>query len=72
MATRETQVGEADVVALLEAAQAQLDQAERLRIRRIEEARALGVTWERIGAALGMSGEGARRAFLRSRPDPAG
>lgn len=66
MARRATEISQEDAMALLAAVQARRDEATHLRITRIEEARALGVSWERIGEAMNMTGEGARRLLKRA------
>jgi hypothetical protein len=67
MARRATEITEQDALELLSGIQAQLDADTKLRITRIEEARAFGVSWARIGDALGMTAEGARQILHRAR-----
>lgn len=55
-------------MANLRTAQGYRIQAERWAVRRVAEARAAGVSWAEIGAALEVTGEAARkRYFVRAK-----
>lgn len=55
--------------ALSDAEKARL-RADRLAAEAVAQARNVGISWERIGAALGSTGEGARRRYLGRHSTP--
>lgn len=58
------------VLARIEHALAERDQAEAQLRARVADARALGLSWHQVGGALGMTSEGARQRYHVRAPAP--
>lgn len=61
-----------DPVAALEAARVLREHAEQLERTSIDDVRAAGLPWSRIGALYGLTRQGAQQRFKKGAPGPAG